>query len=207
MIDNDNYPGGAPGSDDSDSADVEGQSPEALLAQLSQQASEAAMFPASTRTTHFFAYDTLLDQSTISRFVKGMLADKVVRLPHHKLIWPYYYPPRGTGLPSLARTNRPEDEVWGLLYDTRGKDFSELERYLRLPNRYHRVGVRPQDRGGRIFPAFTYILTIADDLPSKPSAQYRDELAAAALGRGLPEEWLERIKGMETLAQVAHGGM
>lgn len=204
MIDSYDKPGD--GADTGEADAVEIQSPEALLAQLSLQTSEVAMFPASTRTTHFFAYDILLDQTTISRFVKGILADKVVRLPHHKLVWPYYYPPRGTGLPSLARTNRPEDEVWGLLYNTRGKDFKELERYLRLPNRYHRVGVRPQDRGGRIFQAFTYILTIADDLPARPSAQYRDELAAAALDRQLPDEWIERIKALEALAEVAEGG-
>ena len=181
-------------------------SPEAVLAQLSQQAADVAMFPASTRTTHFFAYDVLLEQATISRFVKGMLADKVVRLPHHKLIWPYYYPPRGTGLPSLARTNRPEDEVWGLLYNTRSKDFKELERHLRLPNRYHRVGVRPQDRGGRIFPAFTYILTIADDLPSRPSMQYREQFANAAAERGLPDEWVAKLRALEPLSEAAQGG-
>jgi hypothetical protein len=202
MFDNRHAPEG-----DQDNAEgaAEAMSPETLLAQLSQQANDAAMFPASSRTQYFFAYDLLLDQSTISRFVKGMLADKIVHLPHHRLTWPYFHPPRETGLPSLARTNLPGDEVWGLLYDTRSQDFAELERYLRVPKRYHRVGVRPQDRGGRIFPAFTYILTVHDELPSKPSAHYRSELAAAAAERGLPAEWIEQLKQLEVLAEAAQG--
>jgi hypothetical protein len=198
----------APGSGQDSTGETQtAQSPEALLAQLSQQANEAAMFPASSRTQYFFAYDLLLDQATISRFVKGMLADKIVRLPHHRLVWPYFYLPRETGLPSLARTNLPGDEVWGMLYNTRSKDFIELERHLKVPNRYHRVGVRPQDRGGRIFSAFTYIITVQDDLPSKPSAHYRAELVSAATERGLPAAWVAQLNGLETLAEAARSGM
>jgi len=172
-------------------------SPETLLEDLSQQASDVAMFPGSMRESWFFAYDLLLDQATISRFVKKLNVGKIVSLPHYRLAWPYYFPPQETALPSLERTNREDDVVWGLIYDATGRDFQELERFLRVPNRYHRSAVQVQDRGERRFPAFTYVLTLKDDVPGKPSADYRDRLVAAAAERSLPDEWLGRLRGMD----------
>lgn len=172
-------------------------SPETLLEDLSQQADDAAMFPGSMRETWFFAYDLLLDQSTISRFVKKLSVGKIVSLQHYRLAWPYYFPPQETALPSLERTNREDDTVWGLIYDATGRDFQELERFLRVPKRYHRSAVQVRDRGDRLFPAFTYVLTLKDDVPGKPSADYRDRLVAAAAERSLPDEWLGRLRGMD----------
>lgn len=172
-------------------------SPETVLESLSQQASDVAMFPGSMRETWFFAYDVLLDQSTISRFVKKMNVGKIVSLPHYRLVWPYYHPPQNTALPTLERTNRDSDAVWGLIYDASDRDFQELERSLRVPNRYHRSAVQVVDRGGRRFPAFTFVLTLKDDVPGKPSAAYRDQLVAAAMDRSLPDEWLSQLRAME----------
>ena len=175
-------------------------SPETLLETLSAQANEAAMFPGSLREEYFFAYDLLLDQSAVSRFVKGMQWAKNVSLPLHRLVWPYYYPPAGSALPSLLRTNRETDCVWGILYLATGRDFSKLARNLRTPNRYHRRGIICQDRGGRRFNAFTYVLTLQDDVMGKPSAAYMDNLIAAARERNLPEEWLEQLQAVEVSA-------
>ena len=172
-------------------------SPEAVLEDLGQQTNDVAMFPGSMRETWFFAYDMLLDQSTISRFVKKLNVGKIVSLPNYRLAWPYYFPPQSTALPSLERTNRDSDIVWGLIYDATGRDFAELERHLRVPNRYHRSAVFVIDRGGRRFPAFTYVLTLKDDVPGKPSADYRDRLVAAAAERSLPDEWLSQLRGLD----------
>jgi hypothetical protein len=173
------------------------RSPEALLEALSAQASDVAMFPGSLRAEYFFAYDLLLEQSAISRFVKGMLAAKIVSLPHHCLVWPHYFPPAGSALPSLLRTNLDGDCVWGALYNSRGKDLSALNTYLNVPNRYHRRGVVTTDRGGRRFPAFTYVLSISDDVMGKPSRDYLNRLVSAASERELPEEWLAKLKALE----------
>ena len=194
----DSYSDTTPAADDAGDAAETVQSPEAVLAQLAKETNQAAMFAASSRTRYFFAYDTLMDQSAIARYVKGLRPAKVVSLPNHRLIWPYYLPPRSSGIPSLERTNMDGDEVWGILYDAGNKDFKPLERFLKLPNRYHRVGVKPQDRGGRIFPAFTYVLTISDDLPSKPSSSYKELLIGAARERGLPDEWIGKLEALET---------
>jgi hypothetical protein len=173
-------------------------SPETLLETLGAQANDAAMWPGSLREDYFFAYDLLLDQSNVSRFVKGMPWAKNVYLPLHRLVWPYYHPPAGSALPSLLRTNREEDCVWGILYFATGRDLSLLARNLRTPNRYHRRGIITKDRGGRRFNAFTYVLTLQDDVMGKPSVSYKDRLIAAAEERKLPEEWLAELRAIES---------
>ncbi|MBN2080999.1 gamma-glutamylcyclotransferase [bacterium] len=172
-------------------------SPEALLETLSAQTTEVALFPGSMREEWFFSYDVLMEQAAISRFIQKMNVCKVVSLPHYRLVWPFYYPPQGTALPSLERTNQSEDEVWGLIFSCRGKDFRDLERFLRVPNRYHRSAIQVQDRGGRRFPAFTYVLSRQDDVPSKPSAEYISKLIEVARERELPEAWLDQLAQVE----------
>jgi hypothetical protein len=178
-------------------ADAGVQSPEAILETLSYEASDAALFPGSLREEYFFAYDLLLDPALISRHTKGLQVAKIVYVPNHRLVWPYFYPPMASALPSLERTNREGDTVWGILYDARKKNFGTLEQHLKVPNRYHRLAVNTIDRGGRRFPAFTYVLTPRDLVPGKPSTAYRDRLLAAAEARGLPEEWLASLRGEE----------
>lgn len=181
-------------------------SPETVLEELSFQASESALFPGSLREEYLFAYDLLLDQATVARFVKALQMVRIVRLPHHRLVWPYYYPPLGSALPSLLRTNRDDDSVWGVLYDARGKDFSALAQQLRVPNRYHRRAVITLDRGGRRFVAFTYVVTLHDPMMAQPSPDYLSQLVAAAAERGLPEEWLAALRATETAAAQAAAG-
>ena len=197
MID-DTHGSGALGMDSSTETDKETRmSPEAVLEIISAETSDAALFPGSMREEWFFTYDLLMDQTTMSRFIKKMNVGKIVYLPHYRLSWPFYYPPQNSALPSLERTNHSEDVVWGIIFESKGKDFTELERFLRVPNRYHRSAIQVQDRGGRRFPAFTYVLTRQDDAPRKPSSVYRDKLIEIAADRQLPDEWLSILRGLE----------
>ena len=180
-------------------------SPEAMLEALSAQAAEFALFPASTRAHYMFAYDLLMEQALVSRLVKKLLVAHVVSLPNHKLVWPYFYPPAGSSLPGLLRTNHEEDVVWGVLYDASGKDLSQLESYIRVPNRYHKRGVMTRDRGGRRIPAFTYTISIFDPVPVQPSTDYITQIVSCAEDRGLPGEWIEQLKSLPT-AQESMGG-
>lgn len=185
-------PGDAPASEQEPAS-----SPEAALQDMGAPVVETSLLPISTREFWFFVYDNLLSQSAVSRFTKGMHTGKIVSLPNYKLVWPYFHLPTQTALPSLERTNDAKDVVWGWLYDARGVDFSALDRQRRIPNRYHHSQVRVLDRGGRRFPAFTYVLTLQDETPGIPSKDYRDQLVAAATERNLPEEWLKQLRNIE----------
>jgi hypothetical protein len=181
---------------DEPAADFSNQSPtpEGAMVDLSATDGDVLLLPQSTRALYYFAYDHFMDQAHIARYVKGLIPVKIARAPHFRLSWPYFYPPDGTGLPSLERSSR--DDVWGILYDAKGRDFARLEKHLNTPNRYHRRALQVLDRGDRRFTAFTYVLTVFDDTSSKPSAAYLEHLTATAKEKGLPESWQEYLAGL-----------
>lgn len=190
-------PENAEAGEDTDIRDPAYMQPAALLETLGSQIDDAALLPATSRALYMFAYDQLLDQSLVGRYVKGLRAEKIVCVPRHRIIFPYHYPPQGTSLASLIRTNNDNDEVWGVLYNMRGKDVKPLERYLKVPNRYHRRSVHILDRGGLRSLASTYVLTITDEEHRPPSSAYRDILIESARERQLPEHWIARLLEME----------
>lgn len=177
--------------------------PEAVLEQLSAEVNEAALFPINTRAVYYFAFDVCMDQGYIARYVKGLIPVKPVYLPHHRLSFPHYHPPEDTGLPTIVRTNDPDDRVWGMLYDAKPtlgdegmRDFKPLERHLKVPGRYHRATVHALDRGGRRFSAFSYVLTLDDGKQSPPSANYLERWVESAKERRLPDEWVAYLESL-----------
>jgi hypothetical protein len=141
-----------------------------------------------------------MQPGALLRYVKGIVPGKIVRLPSFRLVWPFYFPPLGTALPSLERIESPQPGggVWGILYETTKKDLTLLERHLHVPNRYHSRVVNAIDRGGMKTTANTYVLSVKGGEPLAPSAAYRDELLEIARERGLPEEWLAELQALST---------
>lgn len=168
--------------------------PESAMGDLAGTAEETLLLPKSGKIPYFFAYDHHMDQAVVARYVKGLIPAKVVRASNYRIVWPWFYPPEGTALPSLQRS--AGSDVWGLLYDARGVDFAKLDTHLNCPNRYHRRAVQVLDRGDRRFSAFTYVLSVAEEGTHKPSEAYLTHLVETAESRGLPGEWLEKLKGL-----------
>ena len=168
--------------------------PESAMVDLAGSADETLLLPKSGKIPYFFAYDHHMDQAVVARYVRGLIPAKVVRASNYRLAWPWFYPPEGTALPSLQRAGG--SDVWGLLYDARGVDFAKLDAHLNCPNRYHRRAVQVLDRGDRRFSAFTYVLSVADEGNNKPSEAYLKHLVETAESRGMPEEWVQTLKGL-----------
>src|SRR5205085_1106726 len=139
-----------------------------------------------------FAYDALMDQAVLARYVRGLIPAKVGRAANYRIAWPYFYPPENSALPTLKRS--AGSSVWGQLYDARGVKFDRLDTHLNCPNRYHRRAVQVLDRGERRFSAFTYVLTATDDTGGKPSVTYVQHLITTAKTRGLPDQWIEELE-------------
>lgn len=196
------YGGGSGGGAEGDAGAVPSSSE--LLEQISAPISEETILPGSQRKSWLFTYDHLMHPSLLLRYVKGIVPGKVVRLPSFRLVWPFYYPPQESALPSLERVEAPQpgEGVWGIIYETTKKDLSQLERHLKVPNRYHARMVKAVDRGGEITPASTYVLSVSGGEPLAPSAAYRDELAGIARERGLPEEWIAELEKLATNSSV-----
>jgi hypothetical protein len=173
-------------------------SPERIIERLGEQQAETSIMPIHTRDIYFFAYDMLMDHTMVSRYTKGLVPFKAVRMVNHRLSWPWYYPPASTALPSVLRTNEPGDEVWGLLYNANNVAFKLLERHLKVPTRYYRKSVSVEDHGGRSYSAFAYALTLRSDEDLKPSAEFRDQLVEVARTNELPAQWIARLEALET---------
>lgn len=170
-------------------------SPEAMIENLSSIVDGENLHPVSTRDVFLFAYDVLLDQEYIARYVKGLIPQRQAYVPNHRLAWPLYYPPSESALPTLERTNSESDRVWGILYNARTADFRPLDRHLNVPGRYHRRALRVVDQGGRRFGAQAYVLTLEPGLPDLPPGRgYLDRVVAAARERKLPPEWLASLE-------------
>jgi hypothetical protein len=166
--------------------------PESALVDLAGTAEETLLLPQSVKVPYFFAYDNLMDQAVVARYVRGLVPAKVAVASNYRLAWPYFYPPDGTALPSLQRS--AGSSVWGLLYDARNVKFDKLETHLNCPNRYHRRAVQVQDRGDRRFSAFTYVLSVSDGSTNRPSESYAKHLIDTAKYRGLPDNWIEELE-------------
>lgn len=185
----------------SGAADVtEGQAnaPEQVLDSLENIAEGELFWDDIENPVYLFAFDHLMDQSYVSRFARGLRPAKQVYLPHHRLCWPYYYPPQETAIPSLERTNSEDDSVWGILYQANKVDLSKLEEHLRVPNRYYRKSVIVMDRGQRRISAFCYALNQEATDAHKPSPAYLQRLIEAAEGRNLPQEWISELGSIAT---------
>lgn len=190
---------GSGGGSENGGADGSAPSNTELLEQISAPIAEETILPGSQRKTWLFTYDHLMNPALLNRYVKGIVPGKLVRLPSFRLVWPFYYPPQETALPSIERVDSPDSGtgVWGVIYETTKKDLSQLERYLRVPNRYHARMVQTVDRGGQVTPASTYVLHVSGGEPLRPSTAYRDDLLTIARDRGLPEDWLAALSALE----------
>jgi len=167
-------------------------SPESAMGDLAGSDAETLLLPKSAKMPYFFAYDSMMDQAIVARYVKGLIPAKVGRASNYRVAWPYFYPPDNTVLPSLQRSS--SSSVWGLLYEARGVDFTKLDKHLNCPNRYHRRALQVLDRGERRFSAFTYVLTLNENETRKPAPEYLQHLIATARTRGLPEDWIAELE-------------
>lgn len=169
------------------------------LTKLTEQPEEDSFLPGDVRSDQLFVYDELLNPSVISRYLSHPRQGIIARMPMHKLIFPKFFPPRNTGLASITRSREREDSVWGITFDLANQDLKRLDHYKGVPNRYHMRAIVISDRGGRKSVAMTYVISVPDDEPSKPSKQLLEQIVEGARARNLPEEHIKLLQEIETL--------
>ena len=178
------------------------QSLEEALAELTKLDTEAepdSFLPGVTRAERLFLYDELLQPELTARYLDKPRLDMVCRVAMAQLVFPKFHPPKNSGLASLARSPLRSDTVWGITVDIKGLDLKRLDRYKGAPNRYHRRGIVVLDRGDLKYPAATYVVSVPDPQPSKPSKELLTTIIEGAKIRNLPTDYIAFLEGLETL--------
>jgi hypothetical protein len=171
---------------------------EALLKHGAKPKGKAFM-PGKEQVDRLFVFDELLCPEVAKRYLHLPRQDMLCYIPAHKLIFPKFFAPKGTGLPSIERVSDPAVALWGVTLDITGQDISRLEFYKGAPNRCHLRSVVVCDRGGRKYPARTYVVSVPDEEMSKPSKEFRSIIVEGARTRCLPEEHVSMLEALETL--------
>jgi len=181
---------------------VKEESPDKLLKRLleiDEEADTDAFLAPPGEVLRLFVYDELLMSEILKRYLDKPHLEMIAQMQRHRLVFPKYFPPRKTGLPSIVRSLDREDVVWGITIDVTGQDVSRLDHYKRIPNRYHRRSVDIQDRGGLKYAAFTYAISYPDKEPSKPSAEIKGQMLAGARERNLPADYIAFLESIPAL--------
>jgi hypothetical protein len=158
-----------------------------------------AFMPGKEQVDRLFIFDELLDPAIAKRYLHLPRQEMLCYIPSHKIIFPKFFAPKATGLPSIERVADPAAALWGVTLDITGQDISRLELYKGAPNRCHLRSVVVCDRGGRKYPARTYVVSVPDEEMSKPSKEFRSIIVEGARTRCLPEDHIKMLEALETL--------
>jgi len=169
------------------------------LSELDAQPMEDAFMPSVGQIKRLFVYDELMHPSVISRYLQSPRQEMICRAPGFALVFNKFFAPRNSGLASMVRTRTPLDTVWGVTFDVTDEKMDDLDHFKAVPNRYHQRGLQVADRGGRKYTAKTYIVSVPDEVPSKPSKDMLELIVEGAKTRGLPEDYIAWLAKLETL--------
>src|SRR5262245_41104830 len=104
--------------------------------------------------------------------------------------------PVGPGERGVANViARAGEHVWGALYLLTALEAERLDRTEGVHHdAYRRLDVSPRTVAGEAIGAFTYVSGRGRE-GRKPSRRYLGLLLAGARHHGLPDEWVERLRG------------
>ncbi len=154
----------------------------------------------------YFAYGSNLDPQQMKERCPSSRFECIAFLPGRRLAFTRYSRRRGGGVADAV-----EDEagpgVWGVVYDISEEDLMKLDQcegYYGVgeDNAYDRelVSVLANGDEARGLEAFSYFVAKRSGEEHPPSAGYMRQIISGAERWGLPEEYIDFLKGIE-LAQ------
>lgn len=147
-----------------------------------------------------FTYDVYMDVVRLHRYIPSAREPRVLKLTNYNLWFPKFFSPAESGLPSVVRSQG--GEVWGIGWRASTAELPKFKTKLVMPNRYHMIDIRLNDRGDNKLPGVTYEMTLPDDPPSKPSKHKLESLIALGKSVGLPDHYLQSLAEMDCLPEV-----
>jgi gamma-glutamylcyclotransferase (GGCT)/AIG2-like uncharacterized protein YtfP len=139
----------------------------------------------------FFAVGTNMDEERLRNWIAFPRRLTIASLSGFTLRWNKRSSEGGKLAP--LRTGRPDDVVWGVLYDVDGLAWQQIDEAQRDAGyREERVTVVGAD--GAEYDASVYVARpeMIDD-SMMPLRSYRDPIVAAARANGLPAEYVDEL--------------
>jgi cation transport regulator ChaC len=104
----------------------------------------------------------------------------------------------GSAKCDIPLTGNSSDVVYGVLYEIKESSLSALDRAEGLGKGYGKELVRVIDSSGTEYEAVTYVAT-SFDTSLKPYSWYMHHVLHGATSHGLPPEYVEKLKAIETM--------
>lgn len=143
-----------------------------------------------------FAYGSNMFTAKMRRAAPSAQPRAIASLPGHVLRFDKHSQDDGSGKGNILATAKPEDVVWGVLFDIADQDRSDLDR---SEGGYTRIATEVLTAEGPL-PAVTYIARpdrVDDTL--KPYTWYKDFVVRGAQQHGLPDGYIEQLTAIEAV--------
>jgi gamma-glutamylcyclotransferase len=147
--------------------------------------------PGIVETVRFFAVGTNMDEELLGNWVPFPRRLTIASLSGFTLRW-HKRSSEGGKLAPL-RTGRPDDVVWGVVYEVDATAWQQIDEAQRGAGyREERVTVVGPDGAEHDASVFVARAEMIDD-SIMPTRSYRDPIVSAARANGLPAEYVDEL--------------
>jgi gamma-glutamylcyclotransferase len=109
----------------------------------------------------------------------------------------------GSGKCRIAKTESPDDSVWGVLYLCSAKDKENLNRVEGVGQGYEASEIEVENQEGNQTTALFYEASLgAIELGLEPFTWYRSLVLAGAVQNELPKEYIEQIAAVAAVEDI-----
>jgi hypothetical protein len=150
------------------------------------------------RTVGFFAVGTNMDEGRMRRWIPTARRVTIASVPGFTSTW--HKRSSDGGKLAVRRTGRPDDVVWGVLYELDDLGWQQVDDAQRAAGyRAERVAVVGPDGAGYAASVYVALDEMIDD-SMVPTKAYRDPIVDAARANGLPAAYVDELArpGRET---------
>jgi cation transport regulator ChaC len=147
----------------------------------------------------YFAYGSNMDEARMRQRCSSARFLFKAKLPNFRLAFTRFSRTNGCGAADIL----PEgcEAVWGVVYHIKDEQRGALEKAEGVPVGAYKpftADVHPDgDRAQRI-KAATYVVVTKENPCPKPSPAYKEHLVNGAIQWGLPEDYIARLRKIET---------
>ncbi len=159
----------------------------------------SVVFHGKLSELYYFAYGSNMNQGQIRSRCVRPVAVGAAKLPHHRIAFHGYSRIWDGGMETVVPA--PGQEVWGVLYKLTFSDWDRLDTWMDVrldgTGTYFHFPDQVTDTEGRTHTVLLYKKDILRE-PQPPSREYLDVIIQGAVARGLPADYIEALRRLES---------